>query len=221
MAEISPSIISADYQRIFEIVKKLEGKAKSIHVDVMDSKFVPNFTLDHFNPDFMRKLDGTSVIKNVHLMVENNLHWCKQFCEAGSDEVSFHIEAGEASECIELIRDYGIKAGLAIKPATPPEKIEHFFSRVDFVIVMSVEPGFAGQSFMANALPKLEWLHEHYAKPFGGKVWVDGGVTIENAKQCAQSGADVLVAAKAVFGSSGNFLENLSELQGEVGEKPL
>ncbi|MEM4255115.1 MAG: ribulose-phosphate 3-epimerase [Candidatus Norongarragalinales archaeon] len=219
MAEISPSILAADYSKIFEIVQKLEGRAKSIHVDVMDNKFVPNYTLDRFNPEFMRKLDGISVTKNVHLMVEDNLHWTKEFCKAGSDEIAFHVEAGKTVECIELVRDYGIKAGLAIKPKTQPKEIEHFLPRLDFVLVMSVEPGFAGQKFMPNALSKLKWLREHYVEAHGGKVWVDGGVTAENARQCAEAGASVLVAAKAVFSVGGDFLENLSGLQRKIGEK--
>jgi ribulose-phosphate 3-epimerase len=217
MAEISPSIMSADYSKVFETIRDFEGKTESIHIDVMDDKFVPNYTLDKFNPEFVEKLKGRDIVKNVHLMVEDHLKWSKEFCEAGSNEVAFHFETGKTKEGLELIRDYGVKAGVAIKLVTQPQALEGFFGVLDFVVVMSIEPGFAGQSFNPEALPRLEWLHENYAKPYGGKVWVDGGVKMGVAKQCAQAGADVLVSANAIFkGPRPNFLDNLKELQKDV-----
>ncbi|MFH1056581.1 MAG: ribulose-phosphate 3-epimerase [Candidatus Micrarchaeota archaeon] len=214
MAVISPSVLSADYSKIFETISSLEGKTESIHIDVMDDKFVPNYTLDRFNPEFVEKLKGRNIIKNVHLMVEDHLKWSKEFCEAGSDEVSFHFETGRTKEGIELIKSYDVKAGLALKLATQPQQLEEFFPRLDFIVVMSIEPGFAGQSFKPEAVQRIKWLHENYAKPYGGKIWVDGGVKMGIAKECAQAGADVLVSANAIFkGPREGFLDNLKDLQ--------
>jgi len=216
LAEISPSILSADYLKIFEIIRGLEGKANSIHIDVMDNIFVPNDTFDRFNPEFISKLRESKITKNVHLMVQDHLKWCEEFAKAGADEIAFHFETGKTAEGIKLLKDHGVHAGVAIKPATPPEAIENFLDELDFVVVMSVEPGFAGQSFMPGALPKLRWLKHNFAEPFGGKVWIDGGVRKDNARQCAEAGADVLVAASAIFNSNADFLGNLKELQAEI-----
>ena len=213
MHEISPSILSANYSQIFQIIEDLQGKANRIHIDVMDNVFVPNDTFDRFNPEFVSKLSEFKIIKNVHLMVQDHLKWCEAFAKAGSDEIAFHFETGKTAEGIKLLKDHGVKAGLAIKPATPPEAIENFLEDLDFVVVMSVEPGFAGQSFTPSALPKLRWLDHNFEEPFGGKVWIDGGVRKENARECVEAGADVLVAASAIFNSNGDFLANLKELE--------
>ncbi|HLC38085.1 MAG TPA: ribulose-phosphate 3-epimerase, partial [Candidatus Norongarragalinales archaeon] len=208
MAEISPSIMSADYSKIFETIRDFEGKADSVHIDVMDNEFVPNYTLDRFNPEFVEKLKGREITKNVHLMVQEHLKWAKAYCEAGSDEIAFHFETGKTKEGLELVKDYGIKAGLAIKLATPPQALEEFFPLMDFVMIMSIEPGFAGQTFKPEALPRIKWFKENFGETYGGKVWVDGGVKMGVAKQCAQAGADILVSANAIFkGPQPDFLD--------------
>ena len=219
MPEIAPSILSAEYRKIFEVLRELEMKADLIHIDVMDDQFVPNNTLDRFNPEFVAKLKNFYFTKNVHLMVKEHLKWCEAFAKAGADQIAFHFETGRTREGIELLKDNKVKAGVSIKPATQPEALTPFLGDLDFVLVMSVEPGFAGQEFLPSALPKIKWLKENFAEPYGGKVWVDGGIKKGIARQCAEAGADVLIAASAVFNSKQpDFLKNLKELQDEVEE---
>ncbi len=214
MPNISPSILSLEPAKIVDVVKKLEGKAESVHIDVMDDKFVPNYTLDRMNPELVEKINDVKIIKNVHLMVEHHLQWSEKFCKAGADEVAFHYEAGKVEEGIELIENYGVKVGLSIKPNTSPQEISEFLPELDFVLVMSVEPGFGGQSFMPNSLDKIRWLKENYSKNHGGKIWVDGGINKETAPLCTQAGADILVVGNALF-KDGNFLETLLEFQNQ------
>lgn len=216
MAEISPSILSADFNSIFQIINDLEGKVESVHLDIMDDKFVPNYTLDRFNPEFVSQLKGRNIVKNVHLMVEDHLKWGKEFAEAGSDEIAFHYETGKIEEGIAQIKKYGIRAGMSIKPATQPQALEKYFPDLDFILVMSVEPGFSGQAFMPNALPKIKWLKENYAVPYGGKIWVDGGVKKGIATECVKAGVDSMVISSAIFNDKAPFLDNLAELKKEI-----
>jgi len=218
MPSISPSILSVEPAKIAGVVKKLEGKTESVHIDVMDDKFVPNNTLDRMNPQLVAGLDGVKIVKNVHLMVEDHLHWSEAFCKAGADEVAFHYEAGKVEEGIALIKKHGVKVGIAIKPKTQPQEIASFFPKLDFVLVMSVEPGFGGQAFMPASLDKIKWLEENYSKEYGGKIWVDGGVNDDTSVQCARAGADVLVIGNALF-KHADFLSKLGEFQGKIGEK--
>lgn len=214
MPNISPSILSVEPSKIVDVVRKLEGKAESVHIDVMDNKFVPNFTLDRMNPELVDKISEVEIIKNVHLMVEDHLHWSEKFCKVDADEVAFHYEAGKVDEGIELIENYGAKVGLSIKPDTRPQELSEFLSKLDFVLVMSVEPGFGGQKFMTDSLDKIRWLKENYSKKYGGKIWVDGGVNEETAPLCTQAGADVLVVGNALF-KNPNYLEKLKEFQNQ------
>lgn len=218
MPFISPSILSADYSNIKNILRELQGNVESIHIDVMDGKFVPNRTLEQFHPEFVQEISGFELVKNVHLMVEDHLKWAEAFAVAGAQEVSFHFETGKTAEGLELLKEHSVNAGVAIKPGTPAEALEEFLPDMDFVMVMSVEPGYAGQAFLPSAIPKLEWLKEHFAEEYGGIIWVDGGVKKENAKLCAEAGAEMLVAASAIFNKSGPFLQNLRELQDIVAE---
>ena len=219
MPSISPSILSVEPAKIAGVVKKLEGKSESVHIDVMDGKFVPNNTLDRMNPQLVRGISGVKIVKNVHLMVEDHLHWSEKFCEAGADEVAFHYETGKVDEGITLIKGHGVKVGIAIKPKTQPREIASFFPKLDFVLVMSVEPGFGGQAFMPESLSKISWLRENYSREYGGKIWVDGGVNDETGVECARAGADFLVAGNALF-KHADFLAKLSEMQGKIGGRP-
>ncbi len=192
---------------------------ESIHLDIMDDKFVPNRTLERFSPAFVAKIreTGVSMVKNVHLMVEDHLKWGKEYAEAGSEEIAFHFEAGKVREGIAQLKDYGIRKGLSVKPATPPQAIEKHFAELDFVLVMSVEPGFSGRAFLPSALEKIRWLKENYSRPYDGKIWVDGGVKKGIAGECVKAGADSLVVSSAIFNGKAPFLENLAELKREIG----
>ncbi|MFH1995775.1 MAG: ribulose-phosphate 3-epimerase [Candidatus Omnitrophota bacterium] len=193
--KIAPSILSADFSRLKEEISAVEaGGADWIHVDIMDGHFVPNLTIGPVVVKHLRLV--TTVPLDVHLMISEPEKYVQEFMDAGSDIITFHIEAcGDPKGLIRRIRDSKKKIGISIKPKTPVSAVEPFYSDIDMVLVMTVEPGFGGQSFMEDAAEKIRDVR----KRFMGDIEVDGGINEMNAKVVAGFGADVLVAGTSVF----------------------
>ncbi|MBW3640884.1 MAG: ribulose-phosphate 3-epimerase [Actinobacteria bacterium] len=199
-AQISPSLLSADFARLADDLAKIDKAADWAHVDIMDNHFVPNLTLGLPVVEAMLKVTDLPI--DCHLMIEDPDRWAPAYAEAGAKSVTFHIEAAAAP--IRLARDLraaGARAGMALKPATPVEPYFDLFGEIDMLLVMTVEPGFGGQSFLDVVLPKLR----RCAEAIRGReldVWlqVDGGVSAETIERCAEAGADVFVAGSAVYG---------------------
>jgi ribulose-phosphate 3-epimerase len=201
MIKVAPSILSANFARLGEEVKDVElSGADYIHVDVMDGHFVPNITIGPLIVDAIRPI--TKLPLDVHLMIDNPDAYVIDFAKAGADIITVHVEATKhLHRTIQSIKDQGVKAGVVINPATPVETIQHVLADVDLVLLMSVNPGFGGQSFIPSILPKIravKSLVEKLNKPI--EIEVDGGVNEETAKYCLEAGANVLVAGSAVFG---------------------
>ena len=208
---IAPSILSADFARLGEQVRAVEGAgADWIHVDVMDGHFVPNITIGAPVVAALRPV--TKLPLDVHLMIAPADPYISDFAAAGADIITVHAEAGpHLHRTLGLIRAAGKKAGVALNPATPPGAIAHVLDQLDLVLVMTVNPGFGGQSFIA---PMLDKIAEMRAMIAGRdiRLEVDGGVTPGTAGQCASSGADVLVAGSAIF-AGGALAENIAAIR--------
>lgn len=203
MKKIAPSILSADFGRLAEEITAVEkAGADWIHIDVMDGHFVPNITIGPSVVSSLRKV--TKLPFDVHLMIENPERYVETFARAGSDFITVHVEAcHHLHRIVTLIRETGARAGVSLNPATPLALIEPILPDIDLLLVMSVNPGFGGQSFIGSVLPKIRRAGE-LVKAVAPNVLleVDGGVTLDNARSVAEAGAEVLVAGAAVFGSS-------------------
>lgn len=204
MIKIAPSILSSDLTKLGEEVREVtEGGAEYIHVDVMDGLFVPNITIGIPVVECLSR--NTDAFLDVHLMIDRPHRYVRDFCAAGATLVMFHIEADEPQdifEAISIVRSQGKKVGIALKPKTPAVIALPYLKLLDMVLVMTVEPGFSGQSFMADQLPKIETMRALIdASNPGCELEVDGGVSAETAGRVKAAGADVLVAGSAVFGS--------------------
>ncbi len=194
--KISPSMLASDYANLEDELKKCES-AELIHLDVMDGHFVPNISIGAPVIKAMKK--ACSVPFDVHLMISEPLKYIEDFVNAGADIITFHTECeSDINETINKILECGCKAGLAVKPATPVEAVYPYIDKLSMVLVMTVEPGFGGQSFMENMMPKIERLRADFPDI---DIQVDGGVNAETIKACAKAGANVFVAGSAVFKS--------------------
>jgi ribulose-phosphate 3-epimerase len=193
---IAPSILSADFSKLAEEIREVEkGGCDCIHVDVMDGHFVPNLTIGPTVVKWMRKV--TRLPMDVHLMIDAPIRYIEDFRKAGSDWITVHVEAcDDVDTIIEQIKKLGAKAGLSLRPKTDLKEIEPYLDQIDLVLVMTVEPGFGGQSFMPDMVKKVERLRPK----FKGLISVDGGITPETAKVVVKAGADILVAGTSVFG---------------------
>ena len=198
---IAPSILSADFARLGDEVRAvIEAGADLIHFDVMDNHYVPNLTVGPLVCEAIKPF--ASVPIDVHLMVKPVDRIVPDFAKAGARIISFHPEASEhVDRTLALIRDLGCKAGLVFNPATPLDWLDHVMDKVDLVLIMSVNPGFGGQSFIPSALPKIAEARRRIAAS-GREIWleVDGGIKADNIAAVASAGADTFVAGSAVFG---------------------
>lgn len=202
MIKIAPSILSADYSMLGNEIKAVEdGGADWIHVDVMDGHFVPNITIGPLVVKAARKC--TALPLDVHLMIENPDNYIKEFREAGADIITVHVEAcRHLHRTVQLIKSVGARPGVVLNPATPLAGLEFILPEIDLVLLMSVNPGFGGQSFIESTLPKIRKLMEMAGainSPL--EIEIDGGVKKENAASIIQAGADILVAGSEIFNS--------------------
>ncbi|WP_049576718.1 ribulose-phosphate 3-epimerase [Streptomyces sp. SBT349] len=200
MAQINPSMLSADFSRLAEEARAVEG-ADWLHIDVMDNHFVPNLTIGLPVVEALGKATGTPL--DCHLMIEDPDRWAPAFVDAGAGSVTFHAEAAAAPvRLAREIRAKGARASLALRPATPIEPFEDLLPELDMVLVMTVEPGFGGQAFLDVMLPKIRRTRQLIDR-HGLPLWlqVDGGVSAETIERCAEAGADVFVAGSAVYGA--------------------
>ncbi|MGY0692342.1 ribulose-phosphate 3-epimerase [Virgibacillus sp. FSP13] len=200
MTKIAPSILSADFARLGEEITDVEkGGADYIHVDVMDGHFVPNITIGPLIVEAIKP--KTSLPLDVHLMIENPDAFIPMFASAGASIITVHQEAcPHLHRTIQLIKSQGVKAGVVINPATPAEMIKQALPDVDLVLLMTVNPGFGGQSFISHVVPKIKQIADWRDElGLSFEIEIDGGVNVDTAKQCTDAGADVLVAGSAVF----------------------
>ena len=205
MAIIAPSILSADYmnfQRDMDATK--EAGAKWFHVDIMDGHFVPNLSFGYSWVKAMRPL--TDLVLDVHLMIETPIKYAEEFCKAGADYLTIHVESDTEEnihKTIDLIRSMGVKPGVVVKPKTPASAVKPFLDKIDMVLVMTVEPGFGGQKFMADMMPKVKELRAMIDEVNPScHLEVDGGVDPVTCAVCKENGADVLVAGSAFYGAA-------------------
>jgi ribulose-phosphate 3-epimerase len=197
---IAPSILSADFAALGEAITRVEaGQPDRLHVDVMDGHFVPNLTIGPPVIESIRK--RTRLPLDVHLMIDEPDRWVETYVRAGADLLTVHVEAARhLQRCLAQIREVGARAGVALNPGTPPSAIEYVLDDIDLVLVMSVNPGFGGQSFIPSSVAKIRQIRT-LVGPRPIEISVDGGVGKSRAKALVQAGADVLVAGSAVFGT--------------------
>lgn len=200
MVKIAPSILAANFSKLAEEIQDVErGGADYIHIDVMDGHFVPNITMGPLVVEAIRPV--TKLPLDVHLMIENPDQYIEAFAKAGADIITVHVEACKhLHRTLQLIHSFGVKAGVVINPATPVETIQHVLEDIEMVLLMTVNPGFGGQSFIHSVIPKIKQVKEMVnTKGLAIEIEVDGGVNRDTAKLCYDAGANVLVAGSAIF----------------------
>ncbi|RDI47503.1 ribulose-phosphate 3-epimerase [Falsibacillus pallidus] len=198
--KIAPSILSADFARLGDEIKDVEaGGADYIHVDVMDGQFVPNITIGPLIVEAIRPI--TKLPIDVHLMIEDPDKYIEAFAKAGADYISVHAEAcRHLHRTIHHIKSLGVKAGVVLNPATPVETIQHIIEDIDLVLLMTVNPGFGGQKFIHSVVPKIKQVSDMInERGLNVEVEVDGGISADTAKVCADAGANVFVAGSAIY----------------------
>ena len=214
---IAPSILSADFARLGDDVKAvLDAGADVVHFDVMDNHYVPNLTIGHMVCKALRDYGITAEI-DVHLMVKPVDRIVPDFAKAGASIITFHPEASEhIDRTLQLIKESGCKAGLVFNPATPLHYLDHVMDKLDVILLMSVNPGFGGQSFIPSTLDKLRQVRERIdASGFDIRLEVDGGVKVDNIAEIAAAGADMFVAGSAIF-SQPDYKAVVDEMRAEL-----
>lgn len=214
---IAPSILSADFARLGEEVDNvLKAGADIVHFDVMDNHFVPNLTIGPLVCEALRKYGITAPI-DVHLMIEPVDRIIPDFAKAGATYITFHPEASRhIDRSLQMIRDHGCKSGLVFNPATPLSYLEHVLDKVDMILLMSVNPGFGGQSFLPSALPKLRQARQMIDESgFDIRLEIDGGVNTSNIREIKAAGADTFVAGSAIFGKP-DYKAVIDEMRAEL-----
>ncbi|OGQ50066.1 MAG: ribulose-phosphate 3-epimerase [Deltaproteobacteria bacterium RIFCSPLOWO2_02_FULL_47_10] len=218
MKLIAPSLLSCDFARLGEEIASVEDAGADIlHVDIMDGHFVPNITI---GPDVVKAIRKSSKLPlDVHLMIENPERYIEKFAEAGADMLSVHYEACNLEKLLTSIRKLKCKTGAVINPPTPVEKILPFIEYVDFILVMTVNPGFGGQELMPSCIEKIRRIHKYIyeERKINRKILieVDGGVKISNIKTVADAGADIIVAGSAIFGSK-DYAKTIAEMKSKI-----
>ena len=213
--KISPSILSADFSKLGEEIKKLEkAKADLIHIDVMDGHFVPNITI---GPEVIKKLRKyTSLPFDVHLMIAPVNNFIKNFAEAGADIITIHPEATtNLLDTIKKIKSYNKKVGISLNPETAVDKVISVLNQIDLVLIMSVNPGFGGQKFMEQVLEKVKILRKEInSKKYKVEIEIDGGINFETAKMAKDAGVDILVSGTTIFKENdGDLKKNIQLLK--------
>lgn len=216
MKIIAPSILSADFSKLGDEIKSVEeAGADWIHIDVMDGRFVPNITFGPIAVKAAKRV--TSLPLDVHLMIENPDQYIPDFVKAGSDLISVHVEAcTHLNGTVQMIKESGLRAGVVLNPSTPLSSIEWTIEYVDFVVLMSVNPGFGGQAFIPNTLEKISALRKMIEeKELSTLIQVDGGVNETSIEKISLAGADAFVAGSAIFGSQ-NYKETIDSFRQKI-----